>query len=373
VKRLLLVVLAALAWASPAFAARPPAVDARSYLVVNGKTGEVVASRRARERVPIASVTKLMTVLVALEHARLADVVTVRAAAASVGESSIGLRAGERLTVHDLVEAALIQSANDAAYALAAQVGGGDVGAFVREMNAKARELGLRDTNFVRPDGLDAPGEYSSAADVSRLARIAMRVRAIRDVVRRRGGTIAGGRVLHTWNDLLGTFPGLFGVKTGHTGGAGWCEVAAARGRGFTIYATILGSPSRNQRNAALASLLRWGLSRYRLTSVIATARTYALAQTGYGRAPLRLVAASPVRRAVRLGRPLVAHVVATAAVALPVRAGARLGVVRVYQGKRLVGTRPLVASRTIERPKLSGRVGFYARRTVKHIWGWLT
>ena len=165
-----------------------------------------------------------------------------------------------------------------------------------------------------------------------------MREPAIREVVRRRSGTIAGGRTLHTWNDLLGAFPGLYGVKTGHTGGAGWCEVAAARGRGYTIYATILGSPSRDERNAGLAALLRWGLSRYRLTSVIATDRTYALAQTGYGLAPLELVAASPTRRAVRVGRPLVAHVVATAAVELPVHAGDRLGVVRVYQGKRLVG-----------------------------------
>jgi D-alanyl-D-alanine carboxypeptidase (penicillin-binding protein 5/6) len=373
VKRLLLVVVAALACSAPAFAAGPPAVNARNYLVVNGKTGEVVAARGAHQHVPIASITKLMTVLVALEHAKLTDEVTVRPVAAGVGESSVGLRAGERLTVGDLVEAALIQSANDAAYALAAYVGGGDVGAFVREMNAKGRKLRLRDTHFVRPDGLDAPGEYSSAADVSRLARIAMRHPEIRDVVRRRSGTISGGRTLHTWNDLLGAFPGLYGVKTGHTGGAGWCEVAAARGRGYTIYATILGSPSRDERNAGLAALLRWGLSRYRLTSVIATDRTYALAQTGYGLAPVRLVAASPRRRAVRVGRPLVAHVVATAAVELPVHAGDRLGVVRVYQGKRLVGTRRLVAARTVERPDLSARVGFYARHTAKHVWGWFT
>ena len=150
-RRFFLVVLAALACSAPAVAAGPPAVNARNYLVVNGKTGEVVAARGAHRRVPIASITKLMTVLVALEHAKLSDEVTVRPVAAGVGESSIGLRAGERLTVGDLVEAALIQSANDAAYALAAHVGGGDVGAFVREMNAKARKLRLRDSHFVRP------------------------------------------------------------------------------------------------------------------------------------------------------------------------------------------------------------------------------
>ena len=106
---------------------------------------------------------------------------------------------------------------------------------------------------------------------------------------------------------------------------------------------------------------------------MVSEGRTYAFAQTGYGRAPLRLVAASAIRRAVRVDRPLVARVVATAAVALPVRAGDRLGVVRVYSGKRLLGTRPLVAARSVERPGVAGRVGFYARRTVKHIWGWVS
>ena len=372
-KRLLVPVLAALALAPPALAAGSPHVGARAYLVVNGKTGAVLAARNAHEHVAIASITKLMTVMVALEHVKLTDDVLVQRAAAGVGESSINLRPGEHLSVRDLVEGALIQSANDAAYALATYAGGGDVAAFVREMNEKARALRLRDTHFVRPDGLDAPGEYSSAADVTRLARIVMREPEIRDVVRMSSDTIAGGRVLRTWNDLLGVFPGLFGVKTGHTSAAGWCEVAAARRPGFTVYATILGSPSREQRNTDLTTLLRWGLSRYRVESVISQGRTYAFAQTGYGRAPLKLVGASRVRRAVRVDRPLVARVVATAVVKLPVRAGERLGVIRVYEGKRLIAKQSLVAGRTVKRPGLAGRIGFYARRTAKHVLSWLT
>jgi D-alanyl-D-alanine carboxypeptidase (penicillin-binding protein 5/6) len=372
-KRLLLPIFVALVLAPPSLAATSPHVDAPSYFVVNGKTGDVLAARNAHDRVAIASITKLMTVMVALEHVKLTDDVTVQRSAADVGESTINLRPGEHLSVRDLVEGALIQSANDAAYALATFAGRGDVAAFVRQMNEKARELRLGDTHFVRPDGLDAPGEYSSAADVTRLARIAMREPMIRDVVRLRSDTIAGGRVLHTWNDLLGTFPGLIGVKTGHTGAAGWCEVAAARRPGFTVYATILGSSSREQRNADLAALLRWGLSRYRVASLISHGRTYALAQTGYGRAPLKLVAASRVRRAVRVNRPLVASIVASAVVSLPVHAGERLGVIRVYEGKRLLAVRPLVAGRTVKRPGIAGRVGFYARRTAKHVWSWFT
>ena len=139
-KRLLVAVLAALLLAAPAHAAHPPAVDARAYLVVDGRTGEVLAARNAHARVPIASVTKLMTVLVALEHLKLGDTVSVQPTAAGVGESSIGLRAGERLSVHDLLEGALIQSANDAAYALAAAAGGGDV----VELRARDEREGAR-------------------------------------------------------------------------------------------------------------------------------------------------------------------------------------------------------------------------------------
>ena len=164
---------------------------------------------------------------------------------------------------------------------------------------------------------------------------------AVREIVRQRNADIAGGRRLHTWNDLLGTFPGLIGVKTGHTGAAGWCEVAAVRRPGVSVYATILGSPSREQRNADLAALLRWGLSRYRVESVIAEGRTYALVETGYGRGPLQLVAASRARRAIRVDRPLVARVVAASAVEPPgpCRAAARddprlRGQARVARGR---------------------------------------
>jgi D-alanyl-D-alanine carboxypeptidase len=240
-------------------------------------------------------------------------------------------------------------------------------------MNAKARALSLDDTHFSRPDGLDAPGHVSSARDVTRLAEIAMHNALIRQVVLKRADTISGNRHLHTWNDLLGSFPGLIGVKTGHTADAGWCQVAAVRGRGITIYVTILGSPTRSQRNADLAALLRWGLSRYRVARVIKTGRTYALVQTGYGRAALPLVSPTPVLRSVRIGRPLVSRVVAAGAVALPVHAGEPLGVVRVYDGRRLVGERPLVAARAVALPGLRSRVAFYARRTVKHVWGLFT
>src|SRR4051794_37066682 len=163
--RWLLAAAAALVLAGSARASVPNP-DARAFYVVNASTGEVLASRNANAEVPIASITKLMTVIVALEHVKPDDVVTVTKGAAQVGESRIPLRAGQRITVNDLLEGALIQSANNAAYALAAAAANGDVPRFVDWMNVKARALGLHDTNFKRPDGLDATGHLSSARDV---------------------------------------------------------------------------------------------------------------------------------------------------------------------------------------------------------------
>src|SRR6202008_702267 len=109
----------------------------------------------------------------------------------------------------------------------------------------------------------------------------------IRQPLPRSTETISGGRTLHTWDDLLSLFPETIGVKTGHTSKAGWCQVAAARGHGVTIYATLLGSPTRSQRNDDLESLLVWGLAQFRVVPVVQLDRVYAQVRVGYGRAPI--------------------------------------------------------------------------------------
>ncbi len=366
--RALAAVAAALVVVSSA-SAGPPPVTAKAYFVENGATGEVLAREHANAPVPIASITKLMTVLVALERADVDDVVVVGPMASAIGESTINLRVGERISVGDLVEAALVQSANDAAWALAAHVGKGDVSAFVRLMNAKARLLGLRQTHFVRPDGLDVQGHVSSARDVTLLARAAMQNATIRSIVDDRTATISGGRRLHTWNDLLGSFPGLIGVKTGHTDAAGWSQVAAARGTGFVLYATLLGSPTRARRNADLAALLRWGLSLYAPVAVVDETRTYARAEVAFDLEPVALVAPRSIIRSARVDRPLRERIVAATAVELPVRRGQRLGEVRVYDGTRLVASSPLVAARAVEEPDFAERASWYAKRTFSNLW----
>jgi D-alanyl-D-alanine carboxypeptidase (penicillin-binding protein 5/6) len=347
-------------------------VDARAYLVEDGRTGEVLLAESPARQLPIASLTKMMTVLVTLERAQLSDVVTVSPEAAAVGESSIHLHAGERLTVRDLVEAALIQSANDAAWALAEHVGRGSETRFVAIMNRRARQLGLTSTHFVRPDGLDAPGHVSSARDVTTLARALMQKPVVRQIVAMREATIAGGRRLHTWNDLLGSYPGVIGVKTGHTTAAGWSEVAAVRGPGVTVYVTVIGSPARSTRNGDLVELIRWGLSRFRVVSVVSAGRPYAHAETPYGAGGLSLVAPRSLRRAVLVDRPLVERVVAPVGVDLPVQKGEKLGEIRVYDRQRLVARSPLVAARSIGKPGTFDRAGWYVGRTARNMWGWV-
>jgi D-alanyl-D-alanine carboxypeptidase (penicillin-binding protein 5/6) len=359
-------VLAALA--PSAAGAPPPPVQAQAYVVTSGLDGGVLAARAASERRSIASITKLMTVLVALRHSSPADVVTVPPQAAGVGESTIFLRAGDRVTVRDLALGALVPSANDAATALAIHVGG-SAERFVALMNAKARALGMRDTHFANPHGLDQAGHVSSARDVVTLLRAALRVPFVRAAARLPQVTIRG-RVFEATNDLAGVFAPLVGGKTGHTSQAGWSEVAAAGEPGVVVYVAVLGSPTREQRNDDLEALLRFGLDEYGTVAAVSATRTYALARTAYGRGDIRLVAPRTIVRAARVDRPLVEQVVAPTAVALPVARGQRLGEVRVYDGSRLVASSPLVAASAASAPGALGKAGWYARRTVHHLAG---
>jgi serine-type D-Ala-D-Ala carboxypeptidase (penicillin-binding protein 5/6) len=215
--------------------AGPPPVQVGAYIVENGATGEILAASDARQRRAIASITKLMTVLLTLEHARLNAVVTVPQEVTTVGESSIELRQGERISVRDLIEAALIPSANDAADTLAYYVGHGSQARFVAMMNAKARELGLRCTHFNGVSGIVDRDNHSCAAELAVIAHLVLKNRLLAPIVASRSAIlpfpIKGGKLyLYNNNPLLRVnYPGADGVKTGFTDASGPCLVAAAR------------------------------------------------------------------------------------------------------------------------------------------------
>ena len=357
--------LAALAAAQTAAASSPPpTVNARAALLVDGNTGQTLFSENPDRRLPMASLTKLMTALLTMENARKDAVVRVTGPAPSVGESTINLQPGERMKVSDLLAAALIQSANDAAYALATYVGG-SVSKFVRMMNERARDLGLDHTHYVVPDGLDTPGHYSSARDTYTLAREDMRHALFRRIVKRMGGEISGGRTLYSWNDLLKTYPGTIGIKTGHTDRAGWSEIAAAERDGVTMYAVILGGPTRGRRNHDLASLMDWGFGHYGRVTLVSRTKTYATARLPYSNRTVPLVAADRVRKDVLLDHPLVERVVAPATLDLPVRQGDPVGEILIYDGDKVVARQKLVSPLTISEPSVFTRVRWYAGRAL--------
>ena len=351
-------------------AAAPPPVDAPAFVVRGGPDAVVLAARAPDAPRAPASITKLMTVLVALEHAGLDDVVTVTRQAAGIGESTVGLQAGERLSVRDLAIAALVPSANDAATALAVHVGHGSVERFVAMMNLKARSLGLTSTHFENPNGLDQAGHVSSARDLTTLLSAALRTPFIRTWSTRSTATIAGGRVLTSTDGLIGKLP-LVGAKTGHTDAAGWSQVAAVERDGVRITASLLGAPSETQRNAELGLLLAWGLAQYHPVRAIDDARVYAVAEIGYGRPRVKLVATRTVVRNVRVDRPLVERIVASSALVLPVASGQRAGEVRIFAGGRLIARAPLVAADAVPAVGRAGKIEWYARRTVHHFFGY--
>jgi D-alanyl-D-alanine carboxypeptidase (penicillin-binding protein 5/6) len=345
-----------------------PELAAKAWYLV-GEDGTLLAERGSDEQRAIASITKLMTAVVVLEHARLSDSVTVSADAARVGGSTAYLRAGQELSVATLLRQLLVVSANDAATALAEHVGDGSVERFVSLMNAKARQLGLHATHFENPHGLDEAGHVSSAEDVTALLRYALGIPFVRDALDRTSLVVADGEELPTTDDLLESWPPLVGGKTGHTQDAGWSEVAAAR-RGVTVYGAVLGTDDRESRNTALRELLAFGLDRYRRVGVIDSSRVYAVAETGYGRPDVELVAARPAVRSVYERKALVEHVVAPGAVELPVRKGQRLGRVEIYDGRRMIASSGLVAAAAVSEPSFVDKVLWYGGRAVGNFWG---
>jgi D-alanyl-D-alanine carboxypeptidase (penicillin-binding protein 5/6) len=259
---------------TPADAVAPPELDARSAVLADLDSGAVLFHKGPDIRRPIASLTKLMTALVTLEHAELGDVVVVhRDAVFEDGDygagSTVGLRAGERITVEDLLYALLLGSANDAADALAIHVSG-DRGRFISAMNRTARGLGMSSTRFFSPHGLDDRGR-STALDLLELVRAADANPDVREILDTRFRTIRSsrGRPRHIQNRnvLLWLYPGAFGTKTGFTAAADFCLVGAAERDGRRLVAIVLGDPDDPFSEAA--TLLDHGFEGYTQRTVI--------------------------------------------------------------------------------------------------------
>jgi D-alanyl-D-alanine carboxypeptidase (penicillin-binding protein 5/6) len=275
-----LVVLTVCASAAPAGASNPspPALSAPSAAVFEASTGEPLFGRAAGQRRLIASTTKMMTALLTVSSTRLDRICTAPPYAAGPLETQIGLRAGERLRVRDLLRAVLLPSANDAAATLAVCVAGSRA-AFVARMNERARQLGLAHTHFSTPIGLDDAGNYSTAADLARLAIAARSDLFLRQTMDLRSAVLRSGdrvRTVVNRNALVQRVPWVNGVKTGHTNAAGYILVASGTQHGTTFVAAVLGDPSEGTRDADALALLKWAFASYRIATPVARGAVYA-------------------------------------------------------------------------------------------------
>jgi D-alanyl-D-alanine carboxypeptidase (penicillin-binding protein 5/6) len=318
------------AWA----AERPPAVpDAQAAIVIDARDGDVMLAKQADQRRQIASTTKLMTALLTLENARPKQVFTAADYVAAPIESQIGLRPGERMTVSDLLEALLLESANDAAVTLAEGISGTRED-FVSAMNARAEELGLDSTSYANPIGFDDPLNYSSARDLARLARELMQRPRFARVVDLPLAELESGarpRVIDNRNALIAAYPFVSGVKTGHTLQAGYVLVGAAEGRaGGKVISVVMGEPSEPARDADTLALLRWGLSRFHRVRVIERRRVMARPQIEYRDEKAELVPAGSAVVTLRDGEEVRRRVHAPQQLEGPIKAGERVGSVSV-------------------------------------------
>ena len=249
---------------SPAYGsdAPPPAVRGLAATVIEGSCAAPLYTKNADAQLPPASLTKMMTALVAVQRADLARVVDVKVngalMVASTGATIMGLEPGMRLSLLDLMYGMLLPSGNDAAVEIALDVGGTE-SAFIDLMNLEAQRLGMYDTRFSNPDGLDQGGLYTTAHDMALLGRAYMQVPELAAIARTKRyrpdwdrGEVVNG------NELLGRYPGAIGIKTGYTDLAGQTIVAAAERNGRTLIASILGS---YDRYADAIALFDWGFT----------------------------------------------------------------------------------------------------------------
>jgi serine-type D-Ala-D-Ala carboxypeptidase (penicillin-binding protein 5/6) len=364
---LLLAALACLLLPAAASAApraqQGPKPAARSWGVVDARTGDVLTSHAGNSELPIASTTKLMTAYVAMREMPLDKIVHAQPYRPEYGESLMGLRTGEPISVRDLLYGLILRSGNDAAHTLAIAAAGSEAG-FVAEMNRYAAALGLSHTHYANPVGLDQKGNYSSAFDLMTLTRHLLEEPAFAEIADSRSAVLRSvhpQRRIATINELLLMAPWVTGVKTGHTFGALYVLVGSGQRRGVSLISAVVGTWTDEERFDDSLALLEWGFSRYSRRLPIRRGQDLADPEIRYsgGRLPLR--AERSLQVGLRRGQQLDLRVRAPQEVEGPLVRGARLGRATVFVDGREAGAVSLRAGRAVPEASLFDR----ARATV--------
>lgn len=329
----------------------------QAAILVDLGTGTVLYEKKADEQRAIASITKVMTLLLtfqALEAGRvqLTDVVPVSEHAYGMGGSQIWLEPGEQLTLEEMLKAICISSANDAAVAVAEYIGGSE-DAFVQQMNAEAARLGMTGTHFENACGLDETGHLSTARDVAVMSReMLLHHTEIADYCTIWTDTLRGGETqLVNTNKLLRSYQGITGLKTGTTGGAGVCVSASAERDGLGLVAVILGAPSSKDRFDAARTLLDYGFANYQSLTAELPAdapKTLPVARGAEETVELNYTAPGSFLAAKGDDAQLEVQLALPESVEAPVAAGQQLGTVTVLRGGQTLAEYPVAAANDV-------------------------
>jgi D-alanyl-D-alanine carboxypeptidase (penicillin-binding protein 5/6) len=343
---------------------RPPQLESRSWGLIDARSGDVLASHGLDESLPIASTTKLMTAYVAMREMPLDKIVRAQPYEAEYGESLMGLRAGQRISVRDLLYGLILLSGNDAAHTLAVASAGSEA-RFVAQMNRYAAALGLSHTHYANPVGLDEEGNYSSAGDLMTLTRHLLREPAFAKIADSRSAVLRSvhpRRRIESINELLEMAPWVTGVKTGHTFGALYVLVGSGQRHGISLISVVVGAWTDEERFDSNLALLEWGFSQYRRRLPIRAGQDLADPEIRYSGGELPLRAERSLAVGIRRGQHLEVRVEAPREVEGPLRRGKKLGRASVYVEGRRVGGVPLRAGRAVAEASTFDRArGFLA------------
>jgi D-alanyl-D-alanine carboxypeptidase (penicillin-binding protein 5/6) len=343
-------------------------VLAKSWALVDGRTGEVLTSHAGNERRLIASTTKLMTAYVAMKDLPLKKIVHAQPFEYEYGDSVMGLRPGQRIGVHDLLRGLIMLSAGDAAHTLAIE-SAGTVKKFVGQMNRYSAALGLTNTHYENPIGLNSPTNYSSALDLATLTEELLRIPAFAKIADAREATLRSMRPvehIHSINELLEMAPWVTGVKTGHTWKAGYVMVGSGEKKGIKLIAVDIDAPTDETRFSDAFELLKWGFGQYHRGKAIKKGEEFASPKIKYSAGELPLLAAHSLTVRLRKGQKAEVTIDAPAKVTGPIPGGARLGTATVTVDGLRAGTVPLVAGRHIPAASAFDKArGFAGEHTV--------
>lgn len=353
------------------------AENARSAILIDADTGTVIYEKHSHEKLPPASITKIMTMLLTMEaidegRLKLTDKVTTSEHASSMGGSQIFLEVGEEMTVDDLLKGVAMASGNDASVALAEKIAGSEQG-FIKLMNERAQELGLKDTHFANCNGLPVADHYSSAHDIAMMSRELLKYEGITKYTGSYQDYLRKDSAKPFWlvntNKLVRFYSGADGLKTGYTSEAKFCLAATAKRDGMRLIAVVLGEPNTKTRNSEVSAMFDYAFSQYALQPIYKSGEVIGKVKVQKGEAAqLELTASKTMSVLVKKGSKLeniTQKLVIPEKIAAPVKEGQLIGQLLIVQDGRTLAEFDLNAATAIK------KAGFWTlfKRTASHMF----